>query len=251
MSRGKPSAAREDAIPHAERPLDEGQQQKAAMRRMFARIAHRYDLVNRLISLGQDQRLRRQALRMTRIPPTGRLLDVATGTGDVALMASQIYPEAHITGIDLTPEMIQPARSKTGRPSMGWGVGDGLRLPFPDRAFDAVISAFMMRNVPDVEQALAEQVRVVRPGGYVVCLEMSWPQRFPMSLLFKWYFFGWTPLIGRLISGEADAYTYLPRSVKAFRSPETMARHMLDVNLRDVVWKRMMFGTAVIYAGQK
>lgn len=227
--------------------------QQAAMRGMFSRIAARYDAINRIISLGQDQRLRREALRCAQLPPAGRLLDVATGTGDVALAARRRYPALHITGVDLTWAMLRGAQAKVARtlPAPGWSVGDGLALPFPDASFDAVISAFMMRNVPDVSGAFAEQTRVVRPGGRVVCLELSWPRRFPMSALFAWYFNGWIPLVGRLISKDANAYIYLPRSVKTFLRPENVAQQMAAAGLHDISWRRRMLGTAVIYVGQK
>lgn len=223
------------------------------MRGMFSRIAARYDCINRLISLGQDQRLRREALHVAQLRPQGRLLDVATGTGDVALLARNHHPTAQIIGVDLTWAMLCSAQRKAGIPAtaLTWAVSDGLALPFPDASFDAVISAFMLRNVPDVRCAFAEQVRVVRPGGRVVCLEMSWPRRWPMTVLFEAYFNGWVPLIGRLISSDADAYTYLPRSVKTFLHPEHVVRHMAAAGLARITWHPRLLGTAIIYVGEK
>lgn len=234
------------------------QQQKAAMRGMFSRIAAQYDTINRIISLGQDQRLRREIVRRAQLPRAGALLDVASGTGDVALVARRRHPEARIVGVDLTWAMLRGAQAKSAQRASAsrtsaplWGVGDGLALPFPAAAFDAVISAFMLRNVPDVRQAIMEQVRVLRPGGRVVCLEMSWPQWFPMSVLFDVYFNGWVPLIGRLISRDANAYMYLPRSVKHFLRPEQVARHMESAGLCNISVTKRMLGTAVIYVGEK
>jgi len=229
------------------------QQQKAAMRGMFSRIAARYDTINRIISLGQDQRLRREIVHRAQLPPEGNLLDVASGTGDVALVARQRHPGLHIVGVDLTWAMLRGAQDKSadGISAPLWSVGDGLALPFPAAAFDAVISAFMMRNVPDVRQAFAEQARVVRPGGHVVCLEMNWPRWFPMSMLFDVYFNGWVPLVGRLISRDADAYTYLPRSVKHFLRPEHVAQEMQAVGLHNIKLVKRILGTAVIYVGEK
>ena len=229
------------------------QHQEAVMRGMFSRIAARYDTINHIISLGQDQRLRREALRRAPLPAAGRLLDVASGTGDVALQARRKYPGLHVVGVDLTWAMLRGAQIKSAavRPPLVWTVGDGLALPFPDAAFDAVISAFMMRNVPDVRRAFAEQARVVRPGGRVICLEMSWPRRFPMSALFNLYFNGWVPFIGRLISGDAGAYAYLPRSVKRFLRPEGVVQQMEAAGLRCITWDTHMFGTAVIVVGER
>ncbi len=252
MSGVAPSPTEHPSLPQAGAAAT-AQQQKAAMRGMFSRIAARYDLINRLISLGQDQRLRGEALRATQLPPNGRLLDVATGTGDVALTARRRYPALRVIGVDLTWAMLRGAQLKAASlaAAPAWSVGDGLALPFPDASFDAVISAFMMRNVPDVRRAFAEQARVVRPGGRVVCLEMSWPRRFPMSLLFDWYFNGWVPLVGRLISRDAGAYTYLPRSVKTFLRPEHVAQQMAAAGLQHVSWRKRMLGTAIIYVGEK
>jgi demethylmenaquinone methyltransferase/2-methoxy-6-polyprenyl-1,4-benzoquinol methylase len=230
---------------------EEAQQQKAGMQTLFTRIAARYDLVNTLISLGQDQDWRNEALSMANVPPTGKLLDVATGTGCIALTARRRYPELHVTGVDLTPAMVVLAQHKKDGDSAAWSISDGLALPFPDDTFDAVISGFMMRNVPDVAQAFVEQRRVVRPGGRVVCLEITWPANPLMSLLFKGYFFGWASLVGYLVSGNVEAYRYLPRSVKGFVSPEIMVKQMQDVGLKEVTRHLRMLGTTAIYVGVK
>lgn len=229
------------------------QQQKAAMRGMFSRIAARYDVINRIISLGQDQRLRHEVLRRAQLPQKGWLLDVASGTGDVALAAQRDQPALHIVGVDLTWAMLRGAQGKSaGIPTApGWTVGDGMALPFPDASFDAVVSAFLVRNVPDVRQTFVEQVRVVRPGGRVVCLEMSWPSTFPMSMLFSLYFNGWVPFIGRMISRDVEAYGYLPRSVKHFLRPENVAQQMENAGLTHVQWFGRALGTAVIYVGER
>ncbi len=227
------------------------QQQKSHMRRLFGDIAPAYDRLNRLLSLGQDIKWRERALAKTHLPPDGRLLDVATGTGDLAYLAARRFPHLHIVGVDLTRRMLAVARSKNPRSSIAWVQDDGLRLAFPDARFDAVISAFMMRNVPDVRLALQEQVRVVKPGGRVVCLEMTWPRRFPMSWAFYGYFFGLTPLMGWLLAGNRSAYLYLPESVRRFRTPEQMADTMRSVGLIHVQWQAMMLGTVILYWGER
>ncbi|MBN1877370.1 MAG: ubiquinone/menaquinone biosynthesis methyltransferase [Anaerolineae bacterium] len=233
--------------------------QKTTIRQLFTRIAGRYDLVNQILSLGQDRRWRQEALALAQVPAGGWMLDVATGTGEVSMLAQSTIPEVQIVGVDLTQAMLTVAQQKDRRQSgivgqtvpVHWMVCDGLSLAFPDDTFDAVISVFMMRNVPDIAQALAEQWRVVRSGGRVVCLEMTWPRCFPISELFKLYFFGWAPLVGWLLSGDREAYTYLPRSVHSFLAPDALAEKMTQVGLRDVTWITKMFGTVILHIGIK
>ncbi len=232
---------------------DTSRQQKQHIRALFTRIARRYDRVNRVISLGQDQRWRREAVAFLDLPPDGTLLDVATGTGDVALIAHEYYPTARVIGVDLTPAMmLQAARkSESVADQLQWALSDGLSLAFPDNTFDGVISAFMIRNVPDITQAFGEQRRVVSPGGRVVCLEMTWPARFPMSWLFPLYFFGWTALVGHILSGDREAYQYLPRSVRQFLAPEAIVATMRAVGWRDVTCTMRMSGAVATYTGIK
>jgi demethylmenaquinone methyltransferase / 2-methoxy-6-polyprenyl-1,4-benzoquinol methylase len=239
-----------------------GLRQKRSIRELFTRIAAKYDRVNRLISLGQDQRWRRAALEAAQLPPGGMLLDVATGTGDMALMALRDVTQPHVLGADLTPAMLHQAQRKSVGLRLPWVVSDGLALAFADAVFDAVTSAFMMRNVPDIDAALAEQARVARPGGRVVCLEMTWPQRFPMRWLFGLYFYGVPPVLGGLMvkahrrnrddCATAEApYRYLPRSVRGFVEPEVLAEKMAGVGLRQITWRTMMAGTVALHVGVK
>ncbi len=225
--------------------------QKRSIRDLFTRIAEHYDRVNRLISLGQDQRWRRAALKMAQLSPGGICLDVATGTGDLALMALQDDARPRVVGTDLTPAMLHQAQAKSVGVSLPWVVSDGLALAFADGTFDAVTSAFMMRNVPDVDAAFAEQVRVTRPGGRVVCLEITWPRRFPMRWLFGLYFYGMPPLLGGLTARAWGPYRYLPRSVRGFVEPAILAEKMARAGLHEVTWRTMMAGTVVIHVGIK
>ena len=223
-------------------------------RALFAGIAPSYDKINRILSLGQDQNWRKDALAHAQVPPGGRLLDIATGTGDVALLAADRFSDAQVVGADLTLAMLDVAREKAQKKAaqrVHWLNSDGLALAFPSNTFDAVISVFMLRNVPDVAQAFAEQVRVVRPGGRVVCMEMAWPQRFPMTWLFRMYFFGVAPLLGQLIAKDCAAYTYLPQSVKRFPAPSVTAKVMEGAGLREVLWELKMLGTVAIFVGTK
>jgi len=228
--------------------------QKRAIRTLFTRIAPSYDKINRILSLGQDQNWRKHALARAQVPSGGRLLDIATGTGDVALLAADRLNGVQIVGADLTLAMLDVAREKTHKQAaqrVRWVNSDGLALAFPNDTFDAVISVFMLRNVPDVAQAFVEQARVVRPGGRVVCLEMTWPQRFPLTWFFWLYFFGVAPLLGQLIAKNRAAYTYLPQSVKQFPAPAATAQVMEAAGLRDISWELKMLGTVVIFVGVK
>jgi demethylmenaquinone methyltransferase/2-methoxy-6-polyprenyl-1,4-benzoquinol methylase len=225
--------------------------QKAGIRDLFSRIALHYDRVNHIISFGQDQHWRAVALDMAQLSPGAHLLDVATGTGDIAILARELEPEIHVVGTDITPAMLSRAQKKTIDRPLSWVLGDGVALAFAGNSFDAVISAFMMRNVPDIMQAIREQIRVVRPGGWVVCLEMTWPKWFPMSWIFKIYFYSLPPILGRLISGDKQAYQYLPRSVEKFLTPIQMTSVMEGAGLQQVKYRLMMLGTVAIHTGMK
>ncbi|RME38211.1 MAG: methyltransferase domain-containing protein, partial [Thermoflexia bacterium] len=144
--------------------------------------------------------------------------------------------------------MLVLGRARLGR-EVRWVEGDALRLPFPDGFFDAVVSAFLLRNVVNVRAALVEQTRVVRPGGRVVCLEMTWPRHPLFRPLFHLYFGGLAPLLGWLLTGCLDEYRYLPRSVRAFLSPEELASLMEDVGLREVRYRLLMLGTVTLHVG--
>jgi demethylmenaquinone methyltransferase/2-methoxy-6-polyprenyl-1,4-benzoquinol methylase len=221
------------------------------IRDLFTRIAMHYDFVNRVISLGQDRRWRRSALDAVELTSGIRILDVATGTGDLALMAKRRAPTAEVVGVDLTFAMLRRAHVKAGHTDVPWVLSDGLALSFADDSFDVVTSAFMMRNVPDIGQALREQIRVLRPGGVFVCLEITWPHTFPMNALFTLYFSGLTPLLGRILTGDRRAYAYLPQSVKRFLSPEALACKMRKAGLREVSWTSKMMGTVALHTGVK
>jgi len=233
---------------------ESGAAQKRNIRTLFTRIAPSYDRINRLLSLGLDQNWRKDALARTQVPPGGKLLDIATGTGDVALLAAERLPDVQIVGADLTLAMLDVARGKAQKQAVRrirWVNSDGLALAFPDDTFDAVISVFMLRNIPDVAQAFTEQTRVVRSGGRVVCMEMTWPRRFPITWLFWLYFFGLAPLLGQLIAKNRAAYTYLPQSVKQFPAPAATAKVMEAAGLREISWELKMLGTVAVFVGKK
>ncbi len=220
------------------------------VRDMFARISRRYDLMNRIMTAGQDQRWRRMVVQMCDLPQGGRLLDVATGTGDIAYEALRMRPDIRAVGMDFTFEMMAVGKQKAPDLHVPFVQGDALALPFADNSFDAACSGFMMRNVVDIAQAFAEQRRVVRPGGRVVCLEITHPRFAPWRKLFRFYFFNIVPLIGGLISGQRDAYTYLPHSTLPFPDADALADIMRQVGLKDVYYKRLMLDTVAIHVGR-
>jgi demethylmenaquinone methyltransferase/2-methoxy-6-polyprenyl-1,4-benzoquinol methylase len=218
---------------------------------MFTAIAPRYDLMNRLMTLGRDRAWRQEVVQQCALPPGGWLLDVATGTGDIGYEALRRDPAAHPVGLDLTREMLLRGKDKHAGLSFPFTEGDALALPFGSGTFDAACSGFMMRNVVDVRAAFAEQARVVRPGGTVVCLEITLPRTPIFSHLFRLYFFKLVPLIGGLISGQREAYTYLPESVAVFPPPAELKRIMESVGLRKVRFRLAMLGTVAIHWGLK
>lgn len=219
--------------------------------RMFARIAPTYDLMNRLMTGGQDQRWRRQLLADCNLPPQGRLLDVGTGTGDIAYAALKHFPSVQAVGADFTYEMMAVGRTKTAARRPLFTQADTLALPYPDNTFDAVVSGFLVRNVVDRLAAFREQVRVTKPGGRVVCLETAPPTNTVLGPLFQFYFFRLVPLLGTLISGDLQAYAYLPYSTVNFPSPPELQRIMEQAGLYNVFYREQMLGTVAIHVGIK
>jgi demethylmenaquinone methyltransferase/2-methoxy-6-polyprenyl-1,4-benzoquinol methylase len=216
---------------------------------MFGRIARRYDLMNRLITLGRDRAWRRYVVQKAALPPGGRLLDVATGTGDIAFEAAQRNSQSVIVGLDFSLPMMQVGRAKPGGARIGWCQSDALALPFPAASFDAVTSGYLMRNVVDVPAAFREQVRVVKPGGRVVCLDTSPPPRGLLRPLIEIHFKLIIPLLGRLVAGDGAAYRYLPESTEGFKTPTQLARIMREAGLERVEYRVFMFGTMAVHTG--
>jgi demethylmenaquinone methyltransferase/2-methoxy-6-polyprenyl-1,4-benzoquinol methylase len=223
---------------------------------MFTSIAGRYDRMNRLMSLGRDQSWRRRAIQLAGVPAGGRLLDVATGTGDLALQSLERDPSVRVYGADFTIEMMRIGRLKgngqTGPASkIVWMGGDALHLPFRDETFDAAVSGFMMRNVTDIASAFAEQRRVVRPGGRVVCLEITHPTLPLWHTLYRWVFGQLIPVFTGLLSGQPAAYRYLPASLVNFPNANELKIIMESVGLRGVGYQTMMLETVAIHVGTR
>lgn len=235
----------------------------AEVRRMFGRIVRRYDLMNRLMTGGRDVAWRRLAVReaLPGEPPGVRALDVATGTGDLAL-ALAAGGARLVVGVDFAAPMIAAAAAKSApsarppaagpsRPPVAWVVGDALALPFADGAFAACTVAFGLRNMADYGAALREMARVLEPGGRLVCLELT-PYRAPfLGALFGWYFSRIVPLVGGLLSGDRDAYRYLPTSVAAFPTANELADLFRAAGLIDVSYRLLGGGTVALHVGRR
>lgn len=221
------------------------------VRHMFARIASTYDLMNRLMSMGQDQRWRRELLEYCQLPLHGTLLDVGTGTGDIAYEAMRLHPSVQAYGTDFTYEMMAAGVGKLPGHVLPFTQGDTFALPFPDNTFDAVVSGFMLRNVVDRTAAFREQARVTKPGGRVVCLETTPPTNSPLGPLFLFYFFRLVPILGGIISGDPQAYSYLPQSTIEFPPPRMLQHMMEQAGLQHVFYVEKMFGSVAIHVGTK
>ena len=218
---------------------------------IFTRIASRYDLMNRLMSLGQDRGWRRAAIRQAALPPGGYLLDLGSGTGDMSIETLRQYPQGRVLALDFTPAMMQAGRQRPHAPR-DWTAGDAMHLPLPDAAFDVVVSAFLLRNVADLQQALKEQYRVLKPGGRWVALDATRPAKGGFfSPWVKIYLHQFIPLLGRIITGEVRAYTYLPESMDLFVRAEELAARAAAAGFREVMFRRMNFGTMATHWGIK
>ena len=220
------------------------------VRAMFDGIAHRYDLMNTLMTLGQHQAVRRAAARLAQPPRNGLALDLATGTGDFAAALQDSEPTCRVVGVDFALEMMRLGQTKYNL-RVAFSAGDMLRLPLPDDTFDCSVNGFVLRNVTDVRAAFAEMQRVLKPGGRAVSLEITEPRAPVWRSVFALYFDRVMPRIGGWLSGRPDAYRYLPQSVHDFLAPEAVVDLMRAVGFRDVFYCREMLGTMAVYVGVK
>lgn len=225
---------------------------KKDVRRMFDDIAPKYDLLNRVLSAGIDRKWRRLVIEKLISTRPGRVLDVATGTADLAIMAAE-HGVDEVVGVDIAENMLEIGRGKVDERGLGESVvlrtGDAEKLPFSDRQFDAATVAFGVRNFEDLDRGLAEIHRVLKPGGRLIVLEFSRPSAFPIKQLYGFYGRYVLPVIGRLISGDPSAYTYLPESIAVFPQGEEFLQRMEQVGLVDTAQLRLTFGIASIYEG--
>ena len=237
---------------------------------LFSRIARRYDLLNDLMTFGMHRRWKRRTAQAAAaalpipsppgparpgLAPLGLALDVATGTGDLALELARCPGVNAVAAVDLLPAMLRLAQEKRRQRGGGAVVtllqGDAVSLPFADDTFACATAGFSLRNMPEVRPALAEMVRVVRPGGRVALLELSPLERGLKARAFRLYFHGFVPRLGRLAAGDAAAYTYLPQSVERFMDAEELAALLRELGLAAVEYRRLGFGTVCLHQGRK
>ena len=225
------------------------------VRRMFDSIAPTYDRLNHLLSLGIDRRWRRKAVDALGQYKPKQILDIATGTGDFALLLAKRLKPQHIIGADISEGMMAVGHEKVAKKGLQdiitFEHEDCMKLSFPDGSFDAVTSAYGVRNFQDLDKGLREMRRVLRPGGHLLIVELTPPPHFPMKQLFWLYAHVVMPLIGRLVSHDDSAYTYLPASMEAFPQPEQMEGILKRAGFAEVMWKRFTFGISTMYLSKK
>ncbi len=236
------------------RPYDDRERSKREeVEEMFDRISPRYDLLNRAFSLGIDQGWRRKVVRLLGQEPVTDLLDVATGTGDLALLGAS--KAEHVVGVDISEGMLEKGRIKIAKARLEDRIvmqrADSADLPFPEASFDAVTVAFGVRNFEHLVKGIGEMVRVLRPGGRLFVLEFSKPMHTPMRQLFRFYFHRVMPLIGRVVSKDHRAYTYLPESVEAFPEGAAFEAILAGAGLQELRTTPLSGGIATLYVGRK
>ncbi len=222
---------------------------------MFDAIAPRYDLLNHVLSAGLDRRWRDRAIEALALPPGSRVLDLCTGTGDLAIAATRLVAPVSVVGIDFSGEMLRRARTKVVDASLGSSIrlvrGDATRIPLPDAACDAAMIGFGIRNVAEPERALRELARALRPGGRLAILEFGAPRVPGVRTLYSWYFRYLLPLVGRAVSKHSSAYSYLPASVGHFPPPPEFSRMLEAAGFQDVRATPLTFGIVYLYVAER
>ncbi|MCB9459153.1 MAG: ubiquinone/menaquinone biosynthesis methyltransferase [Anaerolineaceae bacterium] len=230
-----------------------GKERADYVQNMFDRIARRYNLMNRLMTFGQDMSWRRFVIQRAQLPQNGALLDLATGTGDIAFEALRHAPNATVVGGDFSLGMMQVGMHLKYGDQVGWTGADAMNLPYRDASFDAVVSGYLVRNVIDISRTLEEQKRVLKPGGRIVILDTSPPPNNLLKPFILMHLKYGIPIMGRIIGGKeaADAYTYLPESTQKFKTPDELATLMREAGFVNVAYKAFMFGTMAVHWGEK
>jgi demethylmenaquinone methyltransferase / 2-methoxy-6-polyprenyl-1,4-benzoquinol methylase len=225
------------------------------VRRMFAAIAGRYDLMNRLMTGGRDDAWRRAVVRELSLRPGATAIDVATGTGDIARQIARTCPGSRVEAVDFCAEMMLAGRHKFAEGDLPRRVafvcGDALALPYADDTFDGATTGFALRNVSSIPKALSEMRRVLKPGARMVCLEISRPEWPLISHVYWWYFFKVVPILGGWISGQREAYSYLPQSAQAFLTARQLAAELEAAGFHNVHYRLLLLGAAAIHVGTK
>ena len=237
------------------KPYGEEGTKAVQVERMFNHIAPTYDQLNHTLSMGIDRSWRRKAIHTLRPYHPQQILDIATGTGDFAILACRELQPQSLIGADISEGMMEVGREKVQQAGLADKVSfareDCTALSFADATFDAVTVAFGVRNFEHLDIALGEMCRVLRPNGHLVILELSTPDRFPMKQLFTLYSKVVMPLIGKLISKDNSAYTYLPESIRAFPQGEVMQRSIRNAGFSQVRFWRLTFGICTLYVATK
>ena len=215
---------------------------------MFSRIAGRYDLMNRLMTAGQDRRWRRRVIERADLQPGSRLLDLGAGTGDLTRLALQQQPAVQVVAADFTLAMMRMGSKKGGLPFLA---ADALQLPFESATFDAVVSGFLMRNVADLQVAIQEQYRVLKSGGRMVILDTTRPRRTLFAPFVRIHLNVVIPVLGRWLAGDSNAYRYLPESTRNFVTAEQLAEALIAAGFQEVRFECLMAGTIAIHWGKK
>ncbi len=236
-------------------PYETSESKKKQVADMFDNIAHRYDFLNQILSLGIHHGWRKKACKtLTKVQPK-TMLDVATGTGDFAVEANRVLNPDQIIGVDISEGMMKFGREKLKKNNLDHKItlqsGDSENLPFENNTFDAITVGFGVRNFENLDKGLENMCRVLKPGGMVAVLEFSRPRKFPVKQLYNFYFLRVLPLIGKLFSKDSRAYTYLPESVNAFPDGEAFMERMKKAGFSNVTWQPLTFGIASIYTGTK
>lgn len=235
-------------------PIPPAGDKGAFVREMFARIAPRYDAANRVLTAGMDERWRKRSIALLAPPPHGRVLDLCCGTGDVVFHLLRTDPSLQVTGIDFCTPMLDGARARAAREARGEATfveGDVMNLPFADNAFDGATMGFSLRNVVDIDQVLREIARVLKPGARFVNLDVSKAPNRIFKRFFDVYFYRLVPLIGGVVGGSRQAYTYLPNSLTNHPGAEDLRERFRRAGFSDAGFERMMGGSIAIHYGTK
>lgn len=237
------------------KPYNEKEEKSEQVERMFDHIAHSYDLLNHLLSWGIDRNWRKVTIKALLPYKPQRILDIATGTGDFALLAARILKPKEIVGADLSAGMMHIAEEKTEKAGLSHMIRfqkeDCTQLSFSDGEFDAVTVAYGVRNFKDLDQGLQEMLRVLKPGGHMAILELCIPQHFPMRQLFWLYSHVVMPVEGWMVSRDRKAYRYLPATMEAFPQGEVMKTIIEKAGFKDVSFRRFTFGLSTMYMATK
>lgn len=237
------------------KPYEQGEEKAAQVEAMFDNIAPTYDKLNHRLSWNIDRGWRRKAIKALEPYKPKTVLDVATGTGDFAIMAAQMLKPERMVGADISEGMMAVARQKVTQAGLEGTISfereDCLNMSFEDNTFDAVTAAFGIRNFASLDKGLSEMCRVMRPGGHLSIVELTTPPRFPMRQLFWLYSHTVLPVYGRMTSRDKSAYSYLTKTIEAFPQGDTMVEILKKAGFKDASFKRLTFGICTLYTAEK